>query len=149
MIAIIAAPFDPYLELSRWAGSDGEAGALASFIGYCRADGGVTALELEYYPGFTESEIARAADLVARAHQLLSYLVIHRVGAIPVGEPIVLAAAFSRHRVAAFKAVEALMDVLKTDAPIWKRELRPEGARWIEPSLEDRARRAGHGGDQT
>jgi molybdopterin synthase catalytic subunit len=69
-------------------------------------------------------------------------LVIHRVGAIPAGEAIVLVAAQSNHRAAAFAAVAELMDYLKTDAPLWKREITASGSRWIEPTEADHARRA-------
>jgi molybdopterin synthase catalytic subunit len=75
---------------------------------------------------------------------LAGLLVIHRFGPILPGEPIVLVAALSAHRAAAFAAVEELMDFLKTDAPFWKREIGPNGARWIEPTAEDRRRREEH-----
>jgi molybdopterin synthase catalytic subunit len=123
-------------------------GALASFVGYCRGrahDGVVTALELQHYPGFTESEIERLAQQVSEKHALAALLIIHRVGLIPAGEAIVLVAAQSTHRTSAFAAVEEMMDYLKTDAPFWKRENGPSGARWIEPTSEDHARRQEHG----
>jgi molybdopterin synthase catalytic subunit len=68
-------------------------------------------------------------------------LVVHRVGVIHPGEAIVLVAALSTHRANAFDAVKVLMDYLKTDAPLWKKETGPQGARWIEPRPEDHARR--------
>jgi len=67
--------------------------------------------------------------------------VVHRVGAIRPGEAIVLVAALSTHRADAFEVVRILMDYLKTDAPLWKKETGPQGARWIEPRSEDYARR--------
>lgn len=69
---------------------------------------------------------------------------IHRIGAVPAGEPIVLVAALSSHRAAAFAAVSEMMDYLKTDAPFWKREQGPDGARWIDPTAADYARREEH-----
>ena len=143
-IEITSTPFDPNAELARLADGRGGAGALASFVGYCRdvAGGGlVERLELEHYPGFTETEIARLAESVARAHKLENLLIIHRVGDIPARDPIVLVAALSAHRAAAFAAVEQVMDYLKTAAPIWKREITAAGARWIEPTDDDLARR--------
>jgi len=142
-VRIVSAAFAPEQELARFAPAD--AGAVASFVGYCRSesnDGPVEKLVLQHYPGFTETEIARMADEMRARHRLIDLLVVHRVGDIPAGEAIVLVAAASTHRAEAFAAVSELMDVLKTDAPIWKQEVGPDGARWIEPTAHDRARRA-------
>ena len=137
--------FSPDAELSRFAQArNGATGALASFVGYCRAttaQGAVTQLELDHYPGFTEAEVARLATGVASRHGLIDLFVIHRVGAIAANEPIVLVAALGAHRAEAFAAVSEMMDYLKTDAPFWKREVGPRGARWIEPTTADYARR--------
>lgn len=142
-IAITDAPLSPQVELSAFAHAS--AGAMVSFVGYCRPtsnNAAVERLELDHYPGFTEPEIQRLAEDALKRHDLLDLLVIHRVGTIPAGEPIVLVAALSTHRAAAFAAVGELMDYLKTDAPIWKKEVGPDGARWIEPTAADYARRA-------
>lgn len=140
--------FQPEVELNAFMESRGDdVGAIASFIGYCRASsaqGTVKHLELDHYPGFTEREVARLANEIAERHSLDALLVIHRVGLIPAGDPIVLVAVQSQHRAAAFAAVAEMMDYLKTDAPFWKREAGPEGARWIEPTAADYARRAEH-----
>ena len=148
-VVVAAAPFAPAHEVARFAAARGDqCGALASFVGYCRGHAGessVTALELEHYPGFTESEIKRLAQQVSAKNALDALLVIHRVGHIPAGEAIVLVAAQSAHRANTFAAVEEMMDYLKTDAPLWKRESGPDGARWIEPTVEDYARRQEHG----
>jgi molybdopterin synthase catalytic subunit len=140
--------FSPDAELTAFSAQcNGEAGALASFVGYCRAqtsDGAVQRLELLHYPGFTDVEVQRLAQAVLARHDLLDLLVIHRVGAIAPGEAIVLVAALSSHRVAAFAAVSEMMDYLKTDAPMWKREVGIAGARWIEPTADDQARRQEH-----
>jgi molybdopterin synthase catalytic subunit len=145
---ITTEPFQPEVELHAFMESRGDdVGAVASFVGYCRAtsaQGTVKHLELDHYPGFTECEVARLADQIAERHSLSALLVIHRVGVIPARDPIVLVAAQSRHRAATFAAVAEMMDYLKTDAPFWKREAGPEGARWIEPTAADYARRAEH-----
>jgi len=142
LVRIVPAAFDASAELAAFGARKDNAGALVSFIGICRGDGGATAhLELQHYPGFTESEIARLAEEAAQRHQLLDLLVVHRIGVIPAGETIVLVAARAIHRAAAFNAVSELMDALKTEAPIWKRELGPGGARWIEPTASDYAQR--------
>jgi molybdopterin synthase catalytic subunit len=140
------ARFDPHDALRRFSQND-DAGACASFIGFCRGDGPngkIEWLELEHYPGFTETQIAAIADAIVTRHSLIDLLAIHRVGRVLPGEAIVLVAARSRHRAAAFSAVEQMMDYLKTDAPFWKKEKRADGAHWIEPTAEDRRRRAAH-----
>lgn len=146
--SITAEPFSPDMELRAFAEKRGdEIGAIANFIGYCRAsspNGAVDGLELDHYPGFTDTEVSRLARCVAERHRLAALLVIHRVGFIPAGAPIVLVAAQSSHRAEAFTAVAEMMDYLKTDAPFWKRESGPQGARWIEPTAADYARRAEH-----
>lgn len=144
-VEITAAAFDPHQVLAAFCEGQLGAGACASFVGLCRGrseSGAVQWLELEHYPGFTEPEIERIAGEISARHALLSLVVIHRSGRVAPGEPIVLVAALSAHRAAAFAAVEALMDYLKTDAPFWKREMRDDGAHWIEPTQEDRRRRA-------
>jgi molybdopterin synthase catalytic subunit len=145
MIRVQTAAFDPHAETDAFQKGRGEAGALASFIGTVRdsAHGGrVSALELEAYPGFTEKQIA-AIDADARARfDIIDTLVIHRHGRMLPGEAIVLVAALSKHRREALQAVDYLMDRLKTEAPFWKKEVRPEGAEWIEPRGDDRDARA-------
>lgn len=150
-VSLAHEPFDPHARLAQYDDAGADHGALASFIGYCRGQSGgraVETLELQYYPGFTEQEIARMAEATLRRRGLNDVLVVHRVGVIRPGEAIVLVAARSAHRAAAFAAVEELMDFLKTDAPLWKREDGAGGARWIEPTAEDRARRAARGQEQ-
>lgn len=145
---ITTEPFRPEVELNVFMERRrDEVGAIASFVGYCRASsarGTVKHLELDHYPGFTEGEVARLARQVAKRHRLDAMLVIHRVGVIPARDPIVLVAAQSQHRTEAFAAVTEMMDYLKTDAPFWKREAGPDEARWIEPTAADYARRAEH-----
>ena len=136
--------FDPGTELSQFHAGAEDAGALANFVGYCRDQTkgrAVAELYIEQYPGFTEKEIARLAEEVADRLSVLDLLVVHRAGRIKPGEAIVLVAALAEHRNAAFEAVRLLMDYLKTDAPLWKKENGPEGARWIEPTDHDHARR--------
>ena len=141
MIRVQTEAFDPHAETAAFARGRGEAGALASFIGTVRdsAHGGaVSALELEGYPGFTEKQIAKI-DADARARfDVLDTLVIHRYGRMAPGEAIVLVVALSKHRREALQAVDYLMDRLKTEAPFWKKEVRAEGAEWIEPRADDR-----------
>lgn len=143
-VRITQEAFDPQAEIAAFAAGRDDAGALVSFVGTCRTatgDVAVDELRIDHYPGFTEKEIARLAEETSRRFQCPDLLVVHRVGAIRPGEAIVLVAALSTHRSDAFEAVRILMDYLKTDAPLWKKETGPGGARWIEPRAEDYARR--------
>lgn len=115
----------------------GEVGAVASFVGCVRADGGVTALELEHYPGMTEASIAAIVDEARSRWPLLGVRVIHRVGRLPVGARIVLVAVASAHRGAAFEACEFVMDYLKTRAPFWKKAFTAHGDHWVEARASD------------
>jgi molybdopterin synthase catalytic subunit len=143
-IRITSEVFDPQAEIAAFTTGRDDAGALVSFVGYCRAatDGvAVRELRIDHYPGFSEKEIARLAQDVSRRFECPDLLVIHRIGVIHPGEAIVLVSALSTHRANGFDAVKVLMDYLKTDAPLWKKETGPTGTRWIEPRPEDHARR--------
>ncbi|HVV28758.1 MAG TPA: molybdenum cofactor biosynthesis protein MoaE [Rhizomicrobium sp.] len=145
IVRVVQDAFDPQAEAAAFTAGRDDAGALVSFVGYCRAatDGvAVDSLHIDHYPGFTEKEIARLARETGERFACADLLVVHRVGTVRPGEAIVLVAALATHRGSAFDAVRILMDYLKTDAPLWKKETGPEGARWIEPRAEDRARRA-------
>jgi molybdopterin synthase catalytic subunit len=112
-------------------------GAIASFTGLVRGDDGVTAIDLEHYPAMTEASL-RALAAEGQARWLLTgCTVIHRVGKLAVGEPIVFVAAASPHRAAALEACAFLIDRLKTDAPFWKKEFRGEHAEWVEAKASD------------
>ena len=136
-------PINPAGLLARFTERAGNAGAVVSFTGTVRGGGGVKALELEYHPSFTAKVIDGIAGDARARFDLVDCLVVHRAGSLAPGEPIVFVAAASAHRRAAFEAVDYLMDRLKTEAPLWKRELRADGAEWIEArasDLSDRAR---------
>jgi molybdopterin synthase catalytic subunit len=140
MISLSEAPFDAGALLSGFCQGRAEVGAVASFAGIARAEGGAAAiLELEAYPGFTESEIRRIAEGARERFGLADYLIRHRVGRITPGETIVFVATAARHRREAFEACDYLMDYLKSRAPFWKKEHGPAGERWIEPRAQDHA----------
>src|SRR5436190_4780920 len=109
----------------------GKAGAVASFTGHVRQEDGLSSLTLEHYPGMTEAEISRMADDAANRWPLTGITVIHRIGTLTPGEPIVLVAVAAAHRGAAFAACEFLMDYLTTQAPFWKEETRDGGKNWV------------------
>jgi molybdopterin synthase catalytic subunit len=119
-----------------------DVGALVSFTGLCRDEGGaLTALEIEHYPGMAEAEINRAAFAAASRWPLEAVLAVHRYGLIYPGEGIVLVVTASQHRGEAFAAASFLMDYLKTEAPFWKkRHLAGTGASdWVEAKPQDHA----------
>jgi molybdopterin synthase catalytic subunit len=132
--------FDPGVEAEALARGRTDVGAVVSFVGYCRDEGGrLAALELEHYPGMAEDEIARAARDAEARWPLIGATIIHRYGRIMPGERIVFVAVAGEHRGPAFAAAEMLMDYLKTRAPFWKRAIRSDGAveGWIESKGED------------
>jgi molybdopterin synthase catalytic subunit len=133
-------PFDPGELLGDFCRDRSEVGAVATFTGIARAEAGATvALELEAYPGFTEAEIGKIAGQAKARFGLDDFAILHRVGKIAPGEPVVFVATAARHRRAAFEACDFLMDYLKSKAPFWKKEHGPDGARWVEPRAEDHA----------
>jgi molybdopterin synthase catalytic subunit len=140
------AAFAPDRELADFIASLDDEGGVVSFVGLARpasADGAaVTGLFLDHHPRLTERSLADIAEAAAARFGVSAVRVVHRCGTVPAGEPIVFAAAASRHRRAAFEAADYLMDRLKTDAMFWKREDAADGPRWIEPRAEDHADRA-------
>jgi molybdopterin synthase catalytic subunit len=140
MIRLTFDPFDPGALLTEFCRGRSEVGAVATFTGIARAEAGATvALELEAYPGFTEAEIGKIADGAKARFALDDFAILHRVGKIAPGEPVVFVATAARHRRAAFEACDFLMDYLKSKAPFWKKEHGPDGARWVEPRDQDHA----------
>lgn len=143
-VRTVTGSFDPQVEQAAFIAGRTDVGALVSFVGYCRSkteDHITDSLFLDSYNPFTENEIGRICAEVSTRHRLLDSLVIHRVGMMKPGDAIVLVAALGVHRGQAFEAVRTLMDYLKTDAPLWKKEIGSDGQRWIEPDGEDYARR--------
>jgi molybdopterin synthase catalytic subunit len=143
-VAIQTADFDLSAEVAALRAGDGGVGAVASFIGTVRdrnrgVAGEVSAMELEHYPGMTEGAIEAMIDQALARFDIRGARVIHRVGLLQPGEQIVLVAVSSAHRGQAFQACEFLMDYLKTQAPFWKKESTPEGARWVDARVADDA----------
>lgn len=123
------------------------AGGVASFTGVVRGDDGVTALELEHYPGMTEASLCALAEAALDRWGLLGVTIVHRIGRMAAGERIVFVGAAASHRAAALDACAFLIDRLKTEAPFWKREWRGQAARWVEPRASDDAAAARWGSD--
>jgi molybdopterin synthase catalytic subunit len=138
--------FDLAREVAALRAGDARIGAVASFVGTVRdrsAGDGVTdttRMELEHYPGMTEAAIEAMIDAAHARFSLLGVRVVHRIGSLAPGEQIVLVVVTSAHRGDAFAACEFLMDYLKTQAPFWKKEHRPDGsAQWVDARVADDA----------
>ena len=138
-IHIQSEDFDVSDEIEALTAEQTLTGAVASFVGYVRGDGGLTAMTLEHYPNMTEHEIAHIVAEAESRWPLTGTTIIHRVGRLAVGERIVLVAVASAHRGAAFAACEFLMDYLKTRAPFWKQEERGGKSEWVEAKTSDDA----------
>jgi molybdopterin synthase catalytic subunit len=139
-ILVQADAFDLGAEVDAMRQGRTDIGAVASFVGLARDmnDGnGVAAMTLEHYPGMTEKALARLVDDACARWTLLDVTVIHRVGRLLPGDPIVLVAVAASHRGEAFAACEFIMDYLKTQAPFWKKEETPAGDRWVEARASD------------
>lgn len=141
-VRVQAEDFDAATETARIAGGRADIGALVSFTGLCRDEGGrLEALELEHYPGMAEAQIAKACQEAAERWPLQGLSAIHRYGRIAPGEQIVLVIAASPHRQAAFDAANFVMDYLKTAAPFWKKEHGRDGQSgdWVSAKDADDA----------
>ncbi|KAA2242109.1 molybdenum cofactor biosynthesis protein MoaE [Salinarimonas soli] len=149
IVSVQREDFDPAAEVEALTRGRADIGAVVTFTGLCRDEGGrLAALELEHYPGMAEAEIARVAGEAAERWPLTGLVAIHRFGRIRPGENIVLVVTASSHRVAAFEAASFLMDFLKTRAPFWKREHLVDGTSggWVEAKAEDDAAAGRWGG---
>lgn len=138
-VRLLTAPFDPNAEIDRFAAALANVGGLATFVGKVRGGDGVEALELSHYEPLTLPGMHALAGLTASRFAIRGLLMMHRVGRLRPGEPIVCVTAAAEHRRAAIQAVGFAMDHLKSDSWFWKRELRSGAWHWIEPRAEDHA----------
>ncbi|MBU0590270.1 MAG: molybdenum cofactor biosynthesis protein MoaE [Gammaproteobacteria bacterium] len=139
-VSIQPADFDVSAEIAALRTQDKRVGAVCSFIGTVRDrnDGSVvSSMELEHYPGMTEKSIEAMIDEAFKRFDIYGARVIHRVGLLQPLDQIVLVVVSSAHRGESFQACEFLMDYLKTQAPFWKKEQTPEGARWVDARVSD------------
>jgi molybdopterin synthase catalytic subunit len=138
-VVVQSAPFDLGAEVAGFTAGASGAGAVVSFTGIVRPDGGLTGMEIEHYPGMTEKAISGLVDEAMARWGLIDALVIHRHGTLTPGETIMMVATAAPHRADAFAAAEFLMDYLKSRAPFWKKESRNGGATWVAAKDEDEA----------
>lgn len=141
-VSIQTEDFDIQGEIAALRAGNPRVGAVCSFIGTVRDrnDGSdVASMELEHYPGMTEKAIESMIDEAYRRFDILGARVVHRVGLLQPQDQIMMVAVISAHRGESFQACEFLMDYLKTQAPFWKKEQTPEGARWVDARVADDA----------
>lgn len=143
-VAIQTADFDLSVEVNRLRANDPRIGAVCAFVGTVRdrhpgLKDQVLGLELEHYPGMTESAIEAMVEQARGRFEIFGARVVHRVGPLLPLDQIVLVAVTSAHRGTAFQACEFLMDYLKTQAPFWKKEQTVDGARWVDARVSDDA----------
>jgi molybdopterin synthase catalytic subunit len=133
-------PFDVDAAAAAFRQSVPSAGAVASFIGQVSPESGdnpVEALFLDHMPEASLASIKKIASAAEARWPLLKLMIIHRVGRVETGQPIVFVACASRHRRESFEAVEFVMDFLKSDVLLWKKEIRATSQTWIEPKTQD------------
>ena len=141
-VSIQTPDFDLSAEVAALRAGDARVGAVCAFVGTVRDrnDGqSVSTMELEHYPDMTEKAIEAMIDAAHQRFDVHGVRVIHRVGVLQPQDQIVLVAVTSAHRGEAFQACEFLMDYLKTQAPFWKKEQTPDGARWVDARVSDDA----------
>jgi len=141
-VSIQTEDFDLSAEVALLRANEKGVGAVCSFVGTVRDrnDGqSVSTMELEHYPGMTEKSIEAMIDVAHQRFDIFGARVIHRVGLLQPLDQIVLVAVTSAHRGESFQACEFLMDYLKTQAPFWKKEETPDGARWVDARVSDDA----------
>jgi molybdopterin synthase catalytic subunit len=139
-LSLQEAAFDAGGELTAFTVGAKGAGAVVSFTGIVRdTAAGLTAMEIEHYPGMTERAISAMMDQAAARWALTDAVVIHRHGRLEPGQPIMMVMTAAPHRAAAFAAADFLMDYLKSRAPFWKKENGPAGSTWVAATEADEA----------
>ena len=137
-LSVQSDPFDLGHESTAFAARVQGAGAIVTFTGLVRDNGGsLSGMEIEHYPGMTEAAIQTMMDQAVQRWSLTDVLVIHRHGTLQPGEAIMMIATAAPHRAAAFAAAEFLMDYLKSRAPFWKKEISGSGADWVTATEDD------------
>ncbi|MYM74225.1 molybdopterin synthase catalytic subunit MoaE [Duganella sp. FT134W] len=139
-VRIQTGDFDLSAEVAQLRAGYSKVGGVVTFVGTVRdlnEGATVSEMELEHYPGMTEQAISDIIDKARLRWPIFSALVIHRVGPLKPKDQIVLVAVTSAHRGEAFAASEFIIDYLKTEAPFWKKEQTPAGARWVDARVSD------------
>lgn len=139
-VRIAHRPFSSTEEFDRFHRMCGDAGGVVSFLGQVRREDGretVHALELRHFEPLTLPGMVQLAQQAIDLWSLTGISIVHRVGIMEPGDPIVCVSTAARHRRDAFAAAEFVMDHLKSRAWFWKRERTAAGWRWVEPRDQD------------
>ncbi|WP_051081079.1 molybdenum cofactor biosynthesis protein MoaE [Asticcacaulis benevestitus] len=139
-VKLLPETLDPVQEHAAFLACFGHLGAVTAFTGVVRAaakDVIVDYLYLDWYPGMTEASMHAIAETAAERFEIAALVIRHRCAKVKAGQPVVFVAAASSHRRAAFEAVDYMMDRLKSEAALWKREVGPDIDHWIEPTGKD------------
>ena len=139
LIRVGEAPFS-FTDVYQWLSASDEDGAVVTFTGKVRnhnAGDSISTLTLEHYPAMTEKVLHEIATRARERWPVQHIAIIHRVGRLTPGDDIVLVGVSAAHRSSAFAAASYLMDILKTEAPFWKRETTGQGDRWVDSRESD------------
>lgn len=140
-ICLLSEPFNPGALIGPFTNANQGMGGVCTFVGEVRGDADVERLELLHYEPLTLPGMEELADRAFERFDLMGLLMVHRIGQMRPGEPIVCVSAAALHRRDAIDAVDFCMDHLKSAAWFWKREKRSDGWHWIEPREQDFADR--------
>ena len=135
MIKVQLEDFDIGAEIEALRAGHTGIGGICSFMGTVRDIAGneaVSTMTLEHYPGMTENHLTEICEQACKQWAVLDALILHRVGEIEIGDPIVLVSIWTAHRGDAFDACRFIMEDLKSKAPFWKKEMLKDGERWVE-----------------
>jgi molybdopterin synthase catalytic subunit len=138
-VRLLGEAFNPGELVGRFTNAHPGLGGVCTFVGEVRGGNGIEALELMHYEKLTLAGMDELADQALARFDLMGISIVHRIGEMRPGEPIVLVSAAASHRRAAIPAVDFAMDHLKSDAWFWKREKRRGEWHWIDPRPEDHA----------
>lgn len=136
-VRLLREPFIPGALIGPFTNAHPGLGGVCTFVGEVRGGDGAEALELSHYEPLTQPGMEALAEQCCARFALMGLLMVHRIGVLRVGEPIVCVSAAALHRRAAIDAVDFCMDHLKSAAWFWKREKRADGWHWIEPRPDD------------
>lgn len=138
-VRLLTDPFIPGTLIGPFTNANPGLGGVCTFVGEVRSDAGVEALELSHYKPLTQPSMEELAETALTRFDLMGLLMVHRIGKMQPGEPIVCVSAAAKHRRGAIDAVDFCMDHLKAAAWFWKREKRDGEWHWIEPRDDDYA----------
>ncbi len=135
LVRVQAEDFSVDEEINRVRARSTRIGGIATFLGTVRDRSkgrDVRLLTFEHYEGMAQKKLREIRERALHDYDVIEVLILHRYGAIDIGENVVLIVVGAEHRADAFKACEWCIDELKKITPIWKLEETPEGEVWVE-----------------